>query len=78
MRTLDGECATGPFDSVSEQVSQYEATDGRKGATLEGRPVIILTHRGAKTGKLRKTPVMRIPHNGGGAGGARPARRNCL
>jgi deazaflavin-dependent oxidoreductase (nitroreductase family) len=65
MRTLDGEHAAGPFDFVTEQVRQYEASDGREGATLEGRPVIILTHRGATTGKLRKTPVMRIPHNGG-------------
>ncbi|WP_073874862.1 nitroreductase family deazaflavin-dependent oxidoreductase [Mycobacterium paraffinicum] len=65
MRTLDGEYAPSPIDFVSEQVRRYEDSDGREGATLEGRPVIILTHRGAKTGKLRKTPVMRIPHNNG-------------
>ena len=44
----------------AEQVALYEATDGREGATLEGRPVVILTTVGAKTGQLRKNPVMRI------------------
>lgn len=44
----------------SEQVARYEATDGREGGTLEGRPVVILTTVGAKSGELRKTPVMRI------------------
>lgn len=44
----------------SEQVALYEATDGREGGTLEGRPVVILTTVGAKSGELRKTPVMRI------------------
>ncbi|ADP78487.1 nitroreductase family deazaflavin-dependent oxidoreductase [Pseudofrankia inefficax] len=48
------------FPSVRDQVALYEATDGREGGTLEGRPVVILTHRGARSGKLRKTPVMRI------------------
>jgi pimeloyl-ACP methyl ester carboxylesterase len=38
----------------------YESTDGRQGGTLEDRPVVILSHRGARSGKLRKTPVMRI------------------
>jgi deazaflavin-dependent oxidoreductase (nitroreductase family) len=49
-----------PSDRVREQVSLYEATDGRDGGTLEGRPVVILTTVGAKTGNIRKTPVMRI------------------
>jgi hypothetical protein len=38
-------------DRVGEQVALYEATDGREGGTLEGRPVVILTTIGAKTGK---------------------------
>lgn len=42
------------------QVARYEATDGREGGTREGRPVVILTTVGAKTGELRKNPVMRI------------------
>ena len=47
-------------DLVHEQVALYEATDGREGGTLEGRPVVILTTFGAKTGNFRKNPVMRI------------------
>jgi deazaflavin-dependent oxidoreductase (nitroreductase family) len=47
-------------DLVHEQVALYEATDGREGGTLEGRPVVILTTIGAKTGNFRKNPVMRI------------------
>jgi deazaflavin-dependent oxidoreductase (nitroreductase family) len=49
-----------PSHLVREQVSLYEATDGREGGTLEGRPVVILTTVGAKTGNIRKNPVMRI------------------
>ena len=49
-----------PSDRVREQVALYEATDGREGGTLEGRPVVILTTTGAKTGNIRKNPVMRI------------------
>jgi F420H(2)-dependent quinone reductase len=44
----------------AEQVALYEATDGRQGGTREGRPVVILTTIGAKTGEVRKNPVMRI------------------
>jgi deazaflavin-dependent oxidoreductase (nitroreductase family) len=49
-----------PSDRVREQVALYEATEGREGGTLEGRPVVILTTTGAKTGAIRKNPVMRI------------------
>ncbi|MCW2512841.1 MAG: deazaflavin-dependent nitroreductase family protein [Mycobacterium sp.] len=49
-----------PNDVVREQVSLYEASDGREGGTLEGKPVVILTTVGAKTGSIRKNPVMRI------------------
>ncbi len=51
-----------PSERVREQVQLYEASDGAEGGTLEGRPVVILTHTGAKTGGIRKTPIMRIPH----------------
>jgi F420H(2)-dependent quinone reductase len=50
-----------PSERVSEQVRLYEASDGVEGGTLEGRPVVILTHTGAKTGGIRKNPIMRIP-----------------
>jgi deazaflavin-dependent oxidoreductase (nitroreductase family) len=49
-----------PSDRVREQVALYESTDGREGGTLEDRPVVILTTVGAKTGSVRKNPVMRI------------------
>jgi F420H(2)-dependent quinone reductase len=47
-------------DRVREQVALYEAADGREGGTLEGRPIVIVTTTGAKTGNIRKNPVMRI------------------
>jgi hypothetical protein len=46
-------------DLVHEQVARYQATDGREGGTLEGRPVVILPTVGA-TGNIRKNPIMRI------------------
>jgi F420H(2)-dependent quinone reductase len=51
-------------ERVRDQVALYEATGGREGGTLEGRPVVILTMTGATSGKIRKTPVMRIEHDG--------------
>ncbi len=56
--------APSPSDRVREQVDRYEATGGREGGTLEGKPVVILTTTGARTGKVRKTPLIRIEHNG--------------
>ena len=51
---------------VREQVEAYERTGGREGNTLRetGLPVIILTTRGNKSGKIRKTPLMRVEHDG--------------
>jgi F420H(2)-dependent quinone reductase len=57
------EYAPSSFREIRDQVARYEATDGREGATLNGRPLIILTHRGARSGKLRKTPLMRVVHD---------------
>ncbi|MFB4299148.1 nitroreductase family deazaflavin-dependent oxidoreductase [Actinomadura sp. NTSP31] len=51
-----------PFTSIRDQVALYEATDGREGGTLNGRPVVILTTRGARTGRIRKTPLLKIRH----------------
>lgn len=74
---IAGEYEPSPWDWVSEQVATYEATGGREGNTLldTGLPVIILTTRGNKTGKVRKTPLMRVEHDGeyalvGSVGGA--------
>jgi deazaflavin-dependent oxidoreductase (nitroreductase family) len=49
---------------VREQVELYEATGGREGGTRHGLPVVILTHRGVRSGQLRKTPLMRVEHAG--------------
>lgn len=64
-----------PNNFAAEQVERYELSGGAEGGTLHGRPVIILTTRGSKTGALRKTPLMRVEHDGryavvGSAGGA--------
>ncbi len=61
---LTGTYEPSPVDFVREQVETYEATDGREGNTMRGKPVIILTTVGAKSGKLRKTPLMRVEHDG--------------
>ena len=61
---LTGEYEPSPWEPVAEQVRKYEETGGTEGAVLEGVPVIILTTRGRKSGKLRKSPLMRIEHNG--------------
>jgi F420H(2)-dependent quinone reductase len=53
-----------PSDRVRDQVALYEATDGAQGGDLEGRPVVILTTTGARSGNIRKTPVIRIVHDG--------------
>ena len=64
--TLEGEYEPSPWDWVREQVETYERTGGREANTLldTGLPVIIVTTRGNKSGKLRKTPLMRVEHEG--------------
>ena len=49
-------------ERVSDQVARYEASNGVDGGTLEGRPVVILTTIGARSGAIRKNPVIRIPN----------------
>ena len=51
-----------PRDWVREQVELYESSGGTQGTTLRdtGMPVIIVTHKGTKTGAIRKTPLMRV------------------
>jgi deazaflavin-dependent oxidoreductase (nitroreductase family) len=61
---LQGEYDPSPAQWVREQVELYESSGGTQGTTLQGRPVIVLTSRGAKSGKLRKTPLMRVEHEG--------------
>jgi deazaflavin-dependent oxidoreductase (nitroreductase family) len=51
-----------PHDWVRDQVELYESSGGTKGTTLldTGLPVVIVTHKGHKTGAIRKTPLMRV------------------
>jgi deazaflavin-dependent oxidoreductase (nitroreductase family) len=49
---------------VREQVELYEKSGGTEGNTMRGKPVIILTTKGARSGNLRKTPLMRVEHEG--------------
>ncbi|MFE6686764.1 nitroreductase family deazaflavin-dependent oxidoreductase [Streptomyces sp. NPDC057743] len=61
---LQGEYEPSPTAWVREQVELYEGSGGTDGTTLNGLPVILLTTRGAKSGKLRKSPLMRVEHEG--------------
>jgi len=61
---LTGEYEPSPSDWAREQAEKYEASNGAEGNILKGRPIILLTTRGAKSGKLRKTPLMRVEHDG--------------
>lgn len=61
---LSGEYAPSPLDWSREQADTYMKSGGTEGTQLQGKPVILLTTVGAKTGKLRKTPLMRVEHDG--------------
>jgi F420H(2)-dependent quinone reductase len=61
---LTGEYEPSTQQWVRDQVEEYEGSGGTRGTTLRGMPVVIVTNRGAKSGKLRKTPLMRVEHGG--------------
>lgn len=61
---LSGEYAPSTSDWARENAEKYMESGGTEGTALKGKPVILLTTVGAKTGKLRKTPLMRVEHNG--------------
>ena len=63
---LTGEYEPSPEKWVRDQVEAYEASGGTRGNTLRdtGRPVVIVTSIGARSGKIRKTPLMRVEHAG--------------
>ncbi|MFF5724949.1 nitroreductase family deazaflavin-dependent oxidoreductase [[Kitasatospora] papulosa] len=61
---MEGEYEPSPTTWVREQVELIESSGGTQGTTMRGMPVILLTTRGAKSGKLRKTPLMRVEHDG--------------
>lgn len=61
---LAGEYQPSTTGWVRDQVERYERSGGTEGITLRGMPVVILTSRGATSGRLRKTPLMRVEHEG--------------
>jgi deazaflavin-dependent oxidoreductase (nitroreductase family) len=61
---LDGEYEPSSQEWVRDQVELIESSGGAKGTDLRGMPVIVMTNKGAKSGKLRKTPLMRVEHDG--------------
>jgi len=72
---LSGEYGPSTSGWARKQAETYEATNGAQASDIQGRPVIVLTSVGARTGLLRKTALMRVEHNGeylvvGSLGGA--------
>ncbi|MGW3013396.1 nitroreductase family deazaflavin-dependent oxidoreductase [Streptomyces sp. NPDC001219] len=61
---LQGEYEPSPAQWVRDQVELYESSGGTDGTTMRGMPVVILTTRGARSGKIRKSPLMRVEHDG--------------
>ena len=61
---LTGEYEPGTMDWARKQAELLERSGGTEGTTLNGMPVVLMTTKGNKTGKLRKTPLMRVEHDG--------------
>jgi F420H(2)-dependent quinone reductase len=63
---VEGEYEPSTRAWVRDQVEEYESSGGTRGTTLRdtGLPVVIITNHGARSGRLRKTPVMRVEHEG--------------
>ena len=63
---LEGEYEPSTMQWVRDQVAEYEASGGTRANTLldRGLPIIIVTTRGNKTGKIRKFALMRVEHDG--------------
>lgn len=62
--SLNGEYEPSTAQWVRDQVEEYEGSGGSSGTTMRGMPVIIVTTRGARSGKVRKVPLMRVEHDG--------------
>ncbi|HEY7439780.1 MAG TPA: nitroreductase family deazaflavin-dependent oxidoreductase [Acidimicrobiia bacterium] len=57
---LEGTYEPSPWAPIAEQVTLFESTGGREGAELQGKPCVILWTKGRHSGKIRKTPLMRV------------------
>ncbi len=64
MTTTSGEYAPSPSTWVRNQVDTIEATGTTGSVDIQGYPVVLLTMRGARTGAVRKVPLMRVEHDG--------------
>jgi deazaflavin-dependent oxidoreductase (nitroreductase family) len=62
--STNGEYLPSPLARTRDQVELYERSGGLEGTTMRGMPVVVLTMRGARTGKTRKVPLMRVEHDG--------------
>ena len=64
--SLNGVYEPSPEQWVRDQVAEFEASNGARANTLArtGDPIVVITSKGAKSGKLRKNPVMRVEHDG--------------
>jgi F420H(2)-dependent quinone reductase len=61
---LNGEYRPGTSEWARDQAERFEASDGQKANLLRGKPIVVLTTVGARTGDLRKTALMRVEHDG--------------
>ena len=61
---LTGDYEPSTASWARRQAERYEASNGAEAGDLRGRPIIVLTSVGARTGKLRKTALMRVEHDG--------------
>jgi len=64
---LEGEYEPSQWQWVRDQVEKYEASGGTEANVLQGKPewpIVVITSKGAKSGKLRKNPVMRVEKDG--------------
>src|SRR3954453_23836107 len=64
--TIEGDYEPSALGWVREQVEEYEASGGTRANTLRdtGIPVIVVTMKGATSGKVRKIALMRVEHDG--------------
>lgn len=61
---LTGEYEPSSSDWARKQAELYENSGGTEGTMMNGMPVVLLTTKGNKSGKLRKSPLMKVEHNG--------------
>jgi deazaflavin-dependent oxidoreductase (nitroreductase family) len=61
---LEGEYAPSTSGWARRQAEEFESSNGAKANTIQGRPIVLVTNVGAKSGKLHKTALMRVEHDG--------------